>query len=600
MPFSLTVMLDFSKLQEQLDAMQSGDPAEGGCQTVSGVSPATSGNTGENPAGDAGGTVVSSGAHPSPEGSVTSGPASTAGETVVGSARVEVTHTVAASGGAYIEDDISVEEAEWFGDEGETGPAAGKTSAAGQASESGRRADPGASSVFETQLQDGSSLSEFLETQLQALFNKSDFGSSFFRPGDSARTDSRSSTGSSPKPSAEVSKMFGLSDTGPSDGIRSMGDELLDELQRAADMFVAQGATRSYAGLKALLDRAAIEAEKGDSLICEQLALVYSVIDDDDAIGMSRKMRSQRAVAWFYKAVCDTEYRRRGDCGQMIAELSFLPKFDNVNLKQAKDWFGWSFEKMKTSAPGKAAAACLYLGRIAEMEKAYDEAAAWWAKHDEISGTRRGAAERCRMEVFRGLDEEKGIMTLKTMLENGDPYAAVVLVELRWICSLSDELRAGIPYDLIESVLRRHASLPDARAALGALLLSSENFNSYVADPESFEFHRLLTDAYKSNSVLAAFFLGEFYLDQFNHALGANAEQEVLADAAVDALFYLRQAAGMANLTAINDYAVVNAVSYGFDEETARYCDFLDLFGEHDSAERLRAGKDKYNEIKVL
>ena len=172
MPFSLTDRLDFSKLQEQLDAMQSGDPAEGGCQTVSGVSPATSGNTGENPAGDAGGTVVSSGAHPSPEGSVTSGPASTAGETVVGSARVEVTHTVAASGGAYIEDDISVEEAEWFGDEGETGPAAGKTSAAGQASESGRRADPGASSVFETQLQGGSSLSEFFETQLQALFNK--------------------------------------------------------------------------------------------------------------------------------------------------------------------------------------------------------------------------------------------------------------------------------------------------------------------------------------------------------------------------------------------------------------------------------------------
>lgn len=586
MPFSLTDMLDFSKLQEQLDAMQSGDPAEGGCQTVSGVSPATSGNTGENPAGDAGGTVVSSGAHPSPEGSVTSGPASTAGETVVGSARVEVTHTVAASGGAYIEDDISVEEAEWFGDEGETGPAAGKTSAAGQASESGRRADPGASSVF--------------ETQLQALFNKSDFGSSFFHPGDSARTDSRSSTGSSPKPSAEVSKMFGLSDAGPSDGIRSTGDELLDELQRAADMFVAQGATRSYAGLKTLLDRAAIEAEKGDSLICEQLALVYSVIDDDDAIGMSRKLRSQRAVAWLYKAVCDTEYRRRGDCGQMIAELSFLPKFDNVNLKQAKDWFGWSFEKMKTSAPGKAADACLYLGRIAEMERAYDEAAAWWAKHDEISGTRRGAAERCRMEVFRGLDEEKGIGTLKTMLDNGEPYAAVVLVELRYICSLSDELRAGIANDMIERVLRQHASLPDARAALGALLLSYENFNSYVADPESFEFHRLLTDAYKSNSVLAAFFLGEFYLDQFNHALGADAEQEVLADAAVDALFYLRQAAGMANLTAINDYALVNAVSYGFDEETAKYCDFLDLFGEHDSAEKLRAGKDKYNEIKVL
>ena len=566
--------------------MQSGDPAEGGCQTVSGGSPATSGNTGENPAGDVGGTVVSSGAHPSPEGSVTSGPASTAGETVVGSARVEVTHTVAASGGAYIEDDISVEEAEWFGDEGETGPAAGKTSAAGQASESGRRADPGASSVF--------------ETQLQALFNKSDFGSSFFHPGDSARTDSRSSTGSSPKSSAEVSKMFGLPDAGPSDGIQSTGDELLDELQRAADMFVTQGATRSYAGLKALLDRAAIVAEKGDSLICEQLALVYAVIDDDDAVGMSRKMRSQRAVAWFYKAVCDTEYRRRGDCGQMIAELSFLPKFDNVNLKQAKDWFGWSFEKMKTSAPGKAADACLYLGRIAEMERAYDEAAAWWAKYDDFSGTNRGAAERCRMEVFRGLDENKGIRTLKTMLENGEPYAAVVLVELRYICSLSDELRAGIANDMIERVLRQHASLPDARAALGALLLSSENFNSYVADPESFEFHRLLTDAYKSNSVLAAFFLGEFYLDQFNHALGADAEHEVLADAAADALFYLRQAAGMANLTAINDYALVNAVSYGFDEETAKYCDFLDLFGEHDSAEKLRAGKDKYNEIKVL
>ena len=433
--------------------MQSGDPAEGGCQTVSGGSPATSGNTGENPAGDVGGTVVSSGAHPSPEGSVTSGPASTAGETVVGSARVEVTHTVAASGGAYIEDDISVEEAEWFGDEGETGPAAGKTSAAGQASESGRRADPGASSVFETQLQGGSSLSEF-ETQLQALFNKSDFGSSFFHPGDSARTDSRSSTGSSPKPSAEVSKMFGLSDAGPSDGIRSTGDELLDELQRAADMFVTQGATRSYAGLKTLLDRAAIQAEKGDSLICEQLALVYSVIDDDDAVGMSRKMRSQRAVTWFYKAVCDTEYRRRGDCGQMIAELSFLPKFDNVNLKQAKDWFGWSFEKMKTSAPGKAADACLYLGRIAEMERAYDEAAAWWAKYDDFSGTNRGAAERCRMEVFRGLDENKGIRTLKTMLENGEPYAAVVLVELRYICNLSDELRAGIANDMIERVLR--------------------------------------------------------------------------------------------------------------------------------------------------
>ena len=544
-------MLDFSKLQEQLDAMQSGDPAEGGCQTVSGVSPATSGNTGENPAGDAGGTVVSSGAHPSPEGSVTSAPASTSGETVVGSTRVEVTHTVAASGGAYIEDDISVEEAEWFGDEGETEPAAQ------QAAADGRQAAPG----FE------------FEKILQDVFGRSGFF-------ESSRTSQNPA-----RPSVQDQ---------PSD------DELLEELQKATDMFITQGATRSYAGLKALLDRAAVVAEKGDSVICEQLALIYTLIDDDDALGMSRKARTQQAVAWFYKAACDTEYRRRGDCGQMIAELSFLPKFDNVNLKQAKDWFGWSVEEMKTSAPGKAADACFYLGRIAEMERAYDEAAAWWAKYDDFSGTNRGAAERCRMEVFRGLDENKGIRTLKTMLENGEPYAAVVLVELRYICSLSDELRAGIANDMIERVLRQHASLPDARAALGALLLSYENFNSYVADPESFEFHRLLTDAYKSNSVLAAFFLGEFYLDQFNYSLGADAEQEVLADAAVDALFYLGQAADMANLTAINDYALVNAVSYGFNEESVKYCGFLDLFGEHDSAERLRAGKDRYNEIKVL
>ena len=544
-------MLDFSKLQEQLDAMQSGDPAEGGCQTVSGGSPATSGNTGENPAGDAGGTVVSSGAHPSPEGSVTSGPASTAGETVVGSARVEVTHTVAASGGAYIEDDISVEEAEWFGDEGETEPAAQ------QAAADGRQAAPG----FE------------FEKILQDVFG----GSGFF---ESSRTSQNPA-----RPSVQDQ---------PSD------DELLEELQKATDMFITQGATRSYAGLKALLDRAAVVAEKGDSVICEQLALIYTLIDDDDALGMSRKARTQQAVAWFYKAACDMKHPSRGDCGLMIAELSFLPKFDNVNLKQAKDWFGWSVEEMKTSAPGKAADACFYLGRIAEMERAYDEAAAWWAKYDDFSGTSRGAAERCRMEVFRGLDENKGIRTLKTMLENGEPYAAVVLVELRYICSLSDELRAGIANDMIERVLRQHASLPDARAALGALLLSYENFNSYVADPESFEFHRLLTDAYKSNSVLAAFFLGEFYLDQFNYSLGADAEQEVLADAAVDALFYLGQAADMANLTAINDYALVNAVSYGFNEESVKYCGFLDLFGEHDSAERLRAGKDRYNEIKVL
>ena len=544
-------MLDFSKLQEQLDAMQSGDPAEGGCQTVSGVSPATSGNTGENPAGDAGGTVVSSGAHPSPEGSVTSAPASTSGETVVGSTRVEVTHTVAASGGAYIEDDISVEEAEWFGDEGETEPAAQ------QAAADGRQAAPG----FE------------FEKILQDVFGRSGFF-------ESSRTSQNPA-----RPSVQDQ---------PSD------DELLEELQKATDMFITQGATRSYAGLKALLDRAAVVAEKGDSVICEQLALIYTLIDDDDALGMSRKARTQQAVAWFYKAACDMKHPSRGDCGQMIAELSFLPKFDNVNLKQAKDWFGWSVEEMKTSAPGKAADACFYLGRIAEMERAYDEAAAWWAKYDDFSGTNRGAAERCRMEVFRGLDENKGIRTLKTMLENGEPYAAVVLVELRYICSLSDELRAGIANDMIERVLRQHASLPDARAALGALLLSYENFNSYVADPESFEFHRLLTDAYKSNSVLAAFFLGEFYLDQFNYSLGADAEQEVLADAAVDALFYLGQAADMANLTAINDYALVNAVSYGFNEESVKYCGFLDLFGEHDSAERLRAGKDRYNEIKVL
>ncbi len=544
-------MLDFSKLQEQLDAMQSGDPAEGGCQTVSGGSPATSGNTGENPAGDAGGTVVSSGAHPSPEGSVTSAPASTSGETVVGSTRVEVTHTVAASGGAYIEDDISVEEAEWFGDEGETEPAAQ------QAAADGRQAAPG----FE------------FEKILQDVFG----GSGFF---ESSRTSQNPA-----RPSVQDQ---------PSD------DELLEELQKAADMFITQGATRSYAGLKALLDRAAVVAEKGDSVICEQLALIYTLIDDDDALGMSRKARTQQAVAWFYKAACDMKHPRRGDCGQMIAELSFLPKFDNVNLKQAKDWFGWSVEEMKTSAPGKAADACLYLGRIAEMERAYDEAAAWWAKYDDFSGTSRGAAERCRMEVFRGLDENKGIRTLKTMLENGEPYAAVVLVELRYICSLSDELRAGIANDMIERVLRQHASLPDARAALGALLLSYENFNSYVADPESFEFHRLLTDAYKSNSVLAAFFLGEFYLDQFNYSLGADAEHEMLADVAGNALFYLGQAADMANLTAINDYALVNAVSYGFNEESVKYCGFLDLFGEHDSAERLRAGKDRYNEIKVL
>lgn len=551
MPFSLTDMLDFSKLQEQLDAMQSGDPAEGGRQTTGCGSTAASGNAEEHPAGDSGGTVVSSGAHPSPEGSVISAPASTSGETVVGSTRVEVTHTVAASGGAYIEDDISVEEAEWFGDGCEAEPAAQ------QAAADGRQAAPG----FD------------FEKILQDAFG----GSGFF---ESSRTSQNSA-----RPSVQDQ---------PSD------DELLEELQKATDMFITQGATRSYAGLKALLDRAAVVAEKGDSVICEQLALIYTLIDDDDALGMSRKARTQQAVAWFYKAACDTEYRRRGDCGQMIAELSFLPKFDNVNLKQAKDWFGWSVEEMKTSAPGKAADACFYLGRIAEMERAYDEAAAWWAKYDDFSGTNRGAAERCRMEVFRGLDENKGIRTLKTMLENGEPYAAVVLVELRYICSLSDELRAGIANDMIERVLRQHASLPDARAALGALLLSYENFNSYVADPESFEFHRLLTDAYKSNSVLAAFFLGEFYLDQFNYSLGADAEHEMLADVAGNALFYLGQAADMANLTAINDYALVNAVSYGFNEESVKYCGFLDLFGEHDSAERLRAGKDRYNEIKVL
>ena len=70
----------------------------------------------------------------------------------------------------------------------------------------------------------------------------------------------------------------------------------------------------------------------------------------------------------------------------------------------------------------------------------------------------------------------------------------------------------------------------------------------------------------------------------------------MVKDTADNALFFLRQAAGQGFLPALKEFARVNIICYGFDADTRKYCDMLDLLGEKEYADGIRAQKDEWVE----
>ena len=543
-------MLDFSKLQEALDAMGSGNSSDSSQETAAPAGQAVSETVaGSRP--DSSETVAAGRPAGGVSQTVAAGAAPSGGGTVVGSARaVEETHAVAASGAVYAEDDISVEEVEWFADEPAREPAA---PAAGTG-------------------QSGWTISdEDLNNLIKDVFGKG--GGAFGKNSAGAAAASGSAEG-------------------PSDA-----GSLLKELERACDMFATQG-TRSYAGLGNLLARAAKVAEGGDPQLCDRLGLLYMLIDDDSAIGKTRRERSQEAVRWFGKAARDAQYPRRVACGRNVARLSLLPKYENINLKQAREWFTWSAGMLADGAPEQAAEDWLCLGRIAEYEGKYDEAARCRNRHDELSGTRRGAAEQAMMQVIRGIDAVDGMVSLREMAEDDEPYAAVALAYIVSNVEMSEELNDEFPGGF-EEILERYESVPDASAALAIIryaMCLDEDEELVIEKPEDEEFHKQLTDAYSRNSIYAAYFLGQFYVEQLGNLLDNEKYVDMVKDTADNALFFLRQAAGQGFLPALKEFARVNIICYGFDADTQKVCDMLDLLGEKEYADGIRAQKDEWVE----
>ena len=544
-------MLDFSKLQEALDAMRSGTSSDSSqetaapagqavSETVAGSRPYSSETVAAGSPAGAGGVsqTVAAGAAPS------------GGGTVVGSARVvEETHAVAASGAVYAEDDISVEEVEWFADEPAREPAA---SAAGTG-------------------QSGLTISdEDLNNLIRDAFSKG--GGAFGKNSAGAAAAS-----------------------GPAEGPSDAGS-LLKELERACDMFATQG-TRSYAGLGDLLARAAKVAEGGDPQLCDRLGLLYMLIDDDSAIGKTRRERSQEAVRWFYKAARDRQYPRCVACGRNIARLSLLPKYENINLRQAGEWFTWTAGQLAEGAPEQAAEDWLYLGRIAEYEGKYDDAARCRDRHDELSGTRRGAAEQAMMQVIRGIDAVDGIIRLRELAEDGEPGAAAALGYILTNVDMDEALCDEFPENY-EEILEQFGPVPDVRAALGIIRYgtSLEDDDIFIENPQGEEFYQELTDAYSENSVYAAYFLGQYYTEQLGAVLDKEEYADRIEETADNALFFLKQAADRGFLPALKMLANENLICYGFNADTRKYCDMLDLLGEKEYADGIRAQKDEWVE----
>lgn len=376
-------------------------------------------------------------------------------------------------------------------------------------------------------------------------------------------------------------------------------DDLLKELLDVQEMYLKgdAGYRRNLSGLMAAAKK---EGENGNSYICEVIGTTYLILDPE-AFGLTRSDCVREAVGWYYKAAGDMNYRRRGSCGMQIARLSSKPKFLNLDFKQASDWFGWAADELKGSDAAQTEEAYMELGRIAEWQGRYEDAARWWKKADDLSGGTRGQVELGRMQIFRSLDQFDGLNRLKTLAENGDPYAAVAIVELTWTLQLPDELNEEVPYDDLPDMLEKFAaSVPDAKAALASLTMGEDESDEYQENLEEEEFFAELTDAASHNSALACYFLGKCYTRQLGHAVDTDMSAEDLSALAGKALSYFRMSAGEGFLPALKDFVLVNSICYGFDEDTSRYCDILDLYGEKKYADSFRSDKEQLNEDKLF
>lgn len=376
-------------------------------------------------------------------------------------------------------------------------------------------------------------------------------------------------------------------------------DDLLKELLDVQEMYL-KGDAGYRRNLSGLMDAARKEGENGNSYICEVIGTTYLILDPE-AFGLTRSECVREAIGWYYKAAGDLNYRRRGACGMQIARLSSKPKFLNLDFKLASDWFEWAAVELKGSDAAQTAEAYMELGRIAEWQGRYEDASGWWKKADDLSGGTRGQVEQGRMQILRCLDQFDGLNRLKTLAENGDPYAAVAIVGLTWTFQLPDELNEEVPYDELPDMLEEFAgSVPDARAALASLTMGENESDEYQENLEEEEFFAELTDAASHNSVLACYFLGKCYTRQLGNAVDTDMGVEELSALAGKALSYFGKAAGEGFLPALKDFVLVNSICYGFDEDTSRYCDVLDLYGEKEYADSFRADKEQLNEDKLF
>lgn len=380
---------------------------------------------------------------------------------------------------------------------------------------------------------------------------------------------------------------------------RQSADDLLKSLLDVQEMYLAGNADYRR-NLPELLAAAKAEAKNGNSRLCEVLGTTCLILDPE-SLGKSRSECVRDAINWYYKASCDTAYRRRAACGMQIARLSFKPKFMNLNWRQAAEWFEWAAVELKGSDAAMAAEAYMELGRIAECQGRYEDAAGWWKKADEVSGNSRGKSEQYRMQIVRGLDQFGGMDGLKALARSGEPYAAIAIVELTWTLQFPDELNETVPYDELPDMLGSFSeSLPDAKAALASLKFGENGSEGYVENIEAEDYFIELTDAASHNSTLACYFLGKCYTGQLGHAIDTDMSSEDLAALAGKALHYFSAAAGEGFVPAIKDFVLVNSICYGFDADTSRYCDILDIFGESKYADGFRSDKDNIDADKLF
>ena len=124
-----------------------------------------------------------------------------------------------------------------------------------------------------------------------------------------------------------------------------------------------------------------------------------------------------------------------------------------------------------------------------------------------------------------------------------------------------------------------------------------------ISGDESYEeesFYKHLMVAYNMNSVMASYYLGKFYTHQCGAAIDDGRDSGTISGLSDKALFYLKQAAGTGYVPAMRDYATVNSLCYGFDADTAKYCSFLQIFGETDHAQDLLSRKEELDKDKLF